>query len=49
MLEGVEELLVVLVGLVSELVAGEGEDVELVAILLGQGIRRSEVPDRRAS
>jgi len=48
-LERVEELTVVLVGLVAELVARESQDVELVTVLGGEGVHRSEVLRRRAS
>mmetsp|Transcript_11789 Transcript_11789/g.20154 ORF Transcript_11789/g.20154 Transcript_11789/m.20154 type:complete len:239 (+) Transcript_11789:204-920(+) len=48
-LERVEELVVVLVGLVAKLVAREAENVELVAVLFGQDVHRTEVLDRRAS
>jgi len=48
-LEGVEELRVVLVRLVAELVAGEPEDGELVSVLVGEGVHCGEVLGRRAS
>ena len=48
-LERVEELGVVLVRLVAELVARVAKDRHLVAVLLRQGIHRSEVLGRRAS
>mmetsp|Transcript_22800 Transcript_22800/g.61116 ORF Transcript_22800/g.61116 Transcript_22800/m.61116 type:complete len:235 (+) Transcript_22800:239-943(+) len=48
-LEGVEELSVALVGLVTKLVAREAKDGNLVPVLLGKTIHRSHVCHRRAS
>lgn len=48
-LESGQELLVALVGLVAELVAGEGQHHQGVAERLRQGIQLLEVPDGRAS
>ena len=48
-LEGVDELLVALVGLMTKLVAGDTKDGDLVAELVDQCVHGSEVTGRRAS
>ena len=40
---------IALVGLVTELVAGEAQDAELISVFLSQGVHRSEVLGGRAS